>query len=178
MDSRIEPVRHDVETVDGVSGDVEHDVGIRCGRISPSFSPRTDIARAWVRPAEPGRQGGPADPPVESRSPAVGQSGPKVNNQLLASGRTLRVLRASSRTLICSSNRRMAWLSPEVDTLSFFAAFVKLRLPPPSEMPTGHTARPVPWFDLARLPFRFAPLQLDDAPAVRHRYALVHRGEK
>src|SRR5918993_5386402 len=42
-------------------------------------------------------------------------------------GDTLRVVRVSSRTPICSSSRRIAWLSPEVEMFSCFAARVKLR---------------------------------------------------
>jgi hypothetical protein len=42
-------------------------------------------------------------------------------------GDTLRVVRVSNRTPICSSKRRMAWLSPDVEIFSCFAARVKLR---------------------------------------------------
>ena len=42
-------------------------------------------------------------------------------------GDTLLVVRVSSRTPICSSNRRIAWLSPDVEMFRRFAALVKLR---------------------------------------------------
>ena len=42
-------------------------------------------------------------------------------------GETLRVVRVTRRTPICSSSRRIAWLRPEVEMSRILAALVKLR---------------------------------------------------
>ena len=112
-----------------VGGDLEHHVRVVTHEL-PELRTNTVLAarrghRSRIRPT-----GAAAAPTICVNTSRMSDSAGRscaINCSPASVGDTLRVVRASSRTPICSSSRRIAWLSPEVETFSRFAARVKLR---------------------------------------------------